>query len=1050
VLDNIAGYYSVNNLRHFFISRSNIHRGPLLPLLLIAFSWSTAAGENIRFNRDVRPILSENCFSCHGQDTNKRKGKLRLDQSAAALGQRDGVRAIVPGDLENSEAWIRITSKDEDEVMPPRDSHKQLSDTEKELLRQWILQGAQYEKHWAFIIPEKPAVPKPGINPIDAFLQKRLAREGLKSSLLAAPEILVRRVYLDLTGLPPTPGEVDAFLSDKSPRALENLIAKLMKKPAYGEHMARYWLDLARYADTHGLHLDNERSMWPYRDWVVRAFNQNIKFDEFTRWQLAGDLLPEASLDQKIASGFNRCNVTTGEGGSINEEWIYRYAVERTSTVTEVWMGLTAGCAVCHDHKFDPLSTKEYYSMYSFFHSAADPAMDGNKIDTPPILRVPKEGALKRQAELDSQIAGIEKRIAAEVGRIKYVDPAALTSPPEPEVKEVIWFEDGFPKGKIEATGPPLKLVTKEEGPVFRGKLAIRRTAKNATGQDVYSQGKFTVPRDGTFFAHCYLDPKDPPEAVMVQFYVGGWNRRVVWGAHEKIGWGKVNTHERVVMGSLPEKGKWVRLEFAADKVGLKPGTTVTGYALTQFSGTMGWDHFGISSTTDPAKDPAYSWQAWKAQPEATRNQGLSPELQKRFKGKAPDKWTTEEENQLQQQWLGRVYLGARKQLGPLTAEKAGLEKQKADIGKDTAITFVMADLPKARESFVMVRGQYNNPGEKVSRNVPAFLPPLPPKPENRDYNRLDLANWLVDGKHPLTARVAVNRLWQQFFGIGLVKTSADFGTQGELPSHPELLDWLATQFVEDGWDVQRLVMRMLTTHAYRQVSTTTPALLEKDPENRLLARGPRHRLDAEILRDQALSLSGLLVPALGGKGVRPYQPPNIWEPVGFASSNTRNYKRGKGDDLYRRSIYTFLKRTAPPPFMATFDGPNREQSCSARGRSNTPMQALQLMNDVQHVEAARNLAQRIIKEAGTTDEERIRWAWRTVTSRHPRPEEIRIVLDLLVTHNERFRNDLESAQKLISYGDSVADKEIRARELAPWTLVANLLLNLDEVVNKN
>jgi len=1002
------------------------------------------------FTRDIRPILSENCFACHGQDAKKRKGKLRLDKGDAATAERDGVQAIVPGNLEESEAWARILSEDEDEVMPPRDSHKELSDAEKNILKQWILQGAPYEDHWAFTAPKTPLVPRGATNPIDAFLQQRLAEEGLEPAPLARPETLIRRVYLDLTGLPPRPEEVDAFLTDKSPRALETLISNLMKRPAYGEHMARYWLDLARYADTHGLHLDNERSMWPYRDWVVRAFNQNIRFDEFTRWQLAGDLLPGATMDQKIASGFNRCNVTTGEGGSINAEWIYRNAVERTTTAVEVWMGLTAGCAVCHNHKFDPISMKEYYSMYSFFHSAADPALDGNKIDTPPILRVPKEGALQRQAELDLQIAGVDKRITAAVSRIKYVDPATLTPPPEPEVREVIWFEDGFPKGKIEATGPPLKLVTREEGPVFGGKLAIRRTAKNATGQDVYSQGKFTIPRDGTFFVHCYLDSKDPPEAVMVQFLVGSWNHRAVWGAHEKIGWGKVNTHERVVMGPLPEKGKWVRLEFAADKVGLKPGTTVTGYALTQFSGTMGWDHFGISSTADPAKDPAYSWQAWKAQPEATRNQDLSPDLQKRFKGKAPEKWTEEQENELQEQWLGREYLGARKELAPLTAEKAGLEKQKADLGKDTAITFVMADLPKARESFVMTRGQYDSPGEKVSRNVPAFLPPLPPRPEDRDYNRLDFANWLVDGKHPLTARVAANRIWQQFFGTGLVKTSADFGTQGELPSHPELLDWLAMQFVADGWDVQRLVMRMLTSHAYRQSSAVSPTLLEKDPENRLLARGPRHRLDAEVLRDQVLSISGLLVPAIGGRGVRPYQPPNIWEPVGFASSNTRNYKRGQGDDLYRRSLYTFLKRTAPPPFMASFDAPNRELSCSARGRSNTPMQALQLMNDIQHVEAARNLAQRIIREGGAKDEERILWAWRTVTSRRPEPEETRIVSDLLGAHRDRFCDDLEGAQKLIGYGESAADKTILPRELAPWTLVANLLLNLDEVVNKN
>ena len=1021
--------------------------------LFLCFSCSLVADNGIRFNRDVRPILSENCFACHGQDAKHRKAKLRLDERAEALADRDGVRAIVPGDLEKSEAWARIISKDEDEVMPPPKSHKKLTLEDKDVLKRWIEQGAEYEVHWSFTAPQKQQVPKVSgtENPIDAFLQDRLSKEGLKPAETAKPETLVRRLYLDLTGLPPRPAEVDAFLADKSPQAWDKLIEGLMGRETYGEHMARYWLDLARYADTHGLHLDNERSMWPYRDWVVRAFNHNLPFDEFTRWQLAGDLLPTPTIDQRIASGFNRCNVTTGEGGSIKEEWIYRYAVDRTSTAVEVWMGLTAGCAVCHDHKFDPLSTKEYYSLYSFFHSAADPAMDGNKNNTPPIIRVPRPGDDKRLAAFDAEISELNKGIAAAVTKIKYQDPASLDPLPKPERKETLWFEDDFPKGKLQAVGGARKFVTKKEGPVFSGDRAITRTAKNATGQDVFSEGTpLTIPRGGKFFVHCYLDPENPPEAVMVQFYVGGWKHRVVWGAHEKIGWGKVNTHERVDMGPLPEKGKWVRLEFSAAKVGLKPGHKVTGYAFTQFSGKMGWDHFGVESTTNPAKDPTLSWKAWKGQGEGVRNKDLTEDLRKRFKGKSPAKWNKTQEKELRRHWLTNVFAGASETLGPLTREIAALERKKADVNKNAAITFVMADLPKARQSYVMIRGQYDNPGEKVFRDVPAFLPSLPPKPKDRDFNRLDLANWLVRDDHPLTARVAVNRIWQQFFGTGLVRTSADFGTQGELPSHPELLDWLALRFIEDDWNVQRFVKRILTSHAYRQSTKVTPALLEKDPGNRLLARGPRHRLDAEIIRDQALSLSGLLVPTVGGRGVMPYQPPNIWEPVGFGRSNTRYYKQGKGDDLYRRSLYTFLKRTAPAPFMASFDAPNREQSCTARGRSNTPMQALQLMNDVQHVEAARNLAQRILKEGGTKDEQRIQWAWRTVTSRRPGPEETRIVVDVLKGHRVRYSDDLEAAQKLISYGESVADKDILPRELAPWTLVANLLLNLDEVVNKN
>ena len=1018
-------------------------------LLLAGLAPASFAEDQVQFNRDVRKILAANCFSCHGQDAKKRKGKLRLDEEYGALEPKDGVAAIVPGNLEESEAWQRIISDDPDELMPPPVSKKTLTAEEKGILKRWIQQGAKYEKHWAFIAPKKAAVPKGAANPIDAFLQRRLAKEGLKPAALAKPETLVRRVYLDLTGLPPTPQEVDAFLADKSPQKLERLIAQLMKRPAYGEHMARYWLDLARYADTHGLHLDNERTMWPYRDWVVRAFNQNIKFDDFTRWQLAGDLLPEPTMDQKIASGFNRCNVTTSEGGSIGEEWIYRYAVDRTSTAVEVWMGLTAGCAVCHDHKFDPLSTKEFYSMYSFFHSAADPAMDGNKKDTPPILRVPRPGDKEKLAALERQIAAVEKRISEAAAKVAYIDPAELDVPPKPTSKETVWIEDGFPAKATRQGNKEWKTVSKPE-PVFSGGKAFVLEA-NGLEQLVIGGANppLVVEKGMKLFAHVYLDTLNPPKQIMLQFHSGNWEQRAYWGEN-KISWGKDGTASRRRMGDLPETGKWVRLEVDVTQVGFKPGANINGWAYTHFDGKAYWDKSGAVVTSNPGEDPALSFTVWKAQPENARKKDLPDDVWRRLRGKTPDKWTDAEQKEAFLLWIERVYAKPPKALADLKAEKVKLAGEMDAISKNTAITFIMADLPKARQSYVMIRGQYNQRGEKVSRNVPAFLPPLPAKPKDRDYNRLDFANWLVSGQHPLTARVAVNRLWQQFFGTGLVKTSADFGTQGDLPSHPELLDWLAVQFVEDGWDMQRLVTRILTSHAYRQSSSVTPALLEKDPENRLLARGPRHRLDAEVLRDQVLSLSGLLVPTLGGRGVNPYQPPNIWEPVGFASSNTRNYKQGTGDDLYRRSMYTFLKRTAPPPFMSSFDGPNREQSCAARGRSNTPMQALQLMNDVQHVEAARNLAQRILTEGGGDDAARVGWAWRVVTARQPEAGEVKIITDVLAGHRARFAKDADAAKKLIAFGESKADPKLAPVELAAWTLVANLLLNLDEVVNKN
>ena len=1023
-------------------------------LMVLVVAPLSVIAQEPTFNRDVRPILSKKCFACHGFDAKHREADLRLDEAKAAFQNRDGQQAIAPGDLKNSQAWQRITSSDPDEVMPPPDSHEPLSADEKEVIRRWIQAGAKYEAHWSFITPTEVAVPsvKGASNPIDAFLQQRLQSENITPAKRTSKESLIRRVTLDLTGLPPAQPEVDAFLADESEQAFEKVVSNLQSRVTYGEHMARYWLDLARYADTHGLHLDNERSMWPYRDWVVRALNQNIPFDEFTRWQLAGDLLEEPTQEQLIASGFNRCNVTTSEGGSIQEEWIYRYAVDRTSTTAEVWMGLTAGCAVCHDHKFDPLSTKEYYSMYAFFHSAADPAMDGNIIDTPPILKIIDDANKEQLAELDQKIAAIDKQIDQAIANTTYVDPANVNPPPAKRSVETVWFEDAFPpKANLGAAGAPLQYVTKADGEVFSGKFALRRKAGQAIAQDYFEKGAtFTVPKAGTFSVYCYIDPKNPPESIMVQFHTNSWKNRVVWGKQEKIGFGKPNTTEKVFMGPLPKAGEWVKLEWTARKIGLKPGTTVTGYAFTQFAGTVTWDRLAIESTTNPSTDPAWSWKVWSERPIGAIRRDLPDNLKRQLQGRNFDKWKPAEVILVKNFWFRHFYSGIRKQLDQFETAKAPFRQQKTEIEKAAPITFVMADLPKPRKSFVMLRGAYDKPGEQVTRSTPAFLPPLPKRLDSQDYSRLDLANWLVSGTHPLTARVTVNRVWQQLFGTGLVKTSEDFGTQGDLPSHPELLDWLAIQFVKDGWDMKKLVQRIVTSHAYQQSSEVTPELYQRDPENRLLARGPRLRLDAEVIRDQALFVSGLLVPTVGGKGVKPYQPPNIWEPVGFGGSNTRSYKQDAGDALYRRSLYTFIKRTAPPPFMTSFDAPNREQSCSRRGRSNTPLQALQLMNDIQHVEAARQFAARILNEGGTNTASRLKWAFRTVTAREPDDNETKIISRALSKHIKRYKSDKTAAEKLVSYGETKRDPNFASSELAAWTMVANLLLNLDEVVCKN
>jgi hypothetical protein len=1024
---------------------------------------SVAAGAErpaIEFNRDIRPILSDNCFACHGFDAKTREAGLRLDvpdgAGGALVATADGLLPIKPGDPAASEVWKRIIATSEDDVMPPPKAHKMLSDEQKDLLRRWIEQGAPYQRHWAFEPPATPPVPTTTFasqvrNPVDAFLFSRLEREGLAPSPEADRETLVRRATLALTGLPPTVAEIDAFFADTGTDAYERLIDRLLASPHFGEQMGRHWLDVARYGDTHGLHLDNERSMWPYRDWVVRAFNRNQPFDQFTIEQLAGDLLPEPTQDQLVATGFSRCNVTTGEGGSIDAELLFRYAVDRTSTAVQAWMGLTAGCAVCHDHKFDPLSTKEFYSLYSFFYSAADPAMDGNLLLTAPTIQLKSPEDEAKLADWARQIETKEAQRRQVMLSFDYHDPAAQVPPPPAESVETVWVEDAVPEGATVAASPghATEWVTSATGRVFSGERALKRTDAGLA-QDVIENAvkpPLVIPPGGRLFAQVYLEPGDLPKAVMLQFHKGGWNHRAVWGDAEAITWGAPNTAERRPMGALPKAGEWVRLEFPAEQVGLKPGDQVTALAFTQFGGTVFWDRCGVVSTIDRAGDPAHSLAAWARQYESAEPPAEVPgDVRAVLKRPAAER-TEDDLQKLRDHYLLAVHAGARAAGEPIAVEVAALKKQRSDFDAGIPATFIMRDLDPPRQAHVMERGAYDRPGEPVERGVPAVFPPLKTEP-GKQPNRLDLARWLVAPEHPLTARVTVNRFWQQFFGTGLVKTSGDFGSQGEAPSHPELLDWLAGHFRESGWDVKGLVRLMVTSAAWRQESVVNdPA---HDPGNRLLARASRLRLDAEELRDQALAASGLINLTMGGKGVRPYQPPNIWEPVGFTGSNTANYTQDTGAALYRRSLYTFFKRTAPPPFMTNFDAPNREQICTGRERSNTPLQALQLMNDVQHFEAARGLAERLLTEGGATTLDRLTWGFRTVLGRRPMPGESAILAENLTQQLASFKAAPERAAKVVDAGDSTPRPGLDPVELAAWTLVANLLLNLDEAVTRN
>jgi hypothetical protein len=844
----------------------------------------TGAQEKVQFNRDIRPILTDACFKCHGPAV--RKGGVRLDLAVDAVkAAKSGAKPIVPGKTAESEVIKRIFAADKDDVMPPASSHRDLKPAEKELIKRWIAEGAVYQKHWSFEAPVKVALPKvdwlKSNNPIDAFLAARLQRDGLRFAPEADRPTLIRRVAFSLTGLPPTPAEVDAFLADKSADAYEKMVERYLASKHYGEEMARHWLDLARYGDTHGLHLDNERQMWLYRDWVVRAFNNNLPFDRFTIEQLAGDLLPNATKDQLIATGFNRCNVTTSEGGSIDSEWVFRNAVDRTSTMAETWLGLTAGCCVCHDHKFDPISTKEFYSLYAFFYSADGPALDGNALLPGPTIRTFTPAQEKRHVEVVSLIAKVQQEIADKLKTQAYQDPADV--------------------------GP--------------------RTPDN-----------------------------------------------------EKL-----------------------------------------------------------------ANDPARSLRTWLKKPGDLKK--LPPDIQKLLKQAKRD---TAGEKKLLDYYVQNVCAVSRPAFDALNKQVAGLTQERTALENAAPASIIFKELPNPRESYVMMRGQYDKPGDKVEPQTPAVLPPLSKADPKVRANRLDLANWLVSPQHPLTARVTVNRYWQQFFGTGLVKSSADFGAQGEIPSHPELLDYLAIWFQENKWDVKALTRLMLSSASFRQSARVTPELLKHDPDNRLYARGPRFRLDAEQIRDNALFVSGLINLEMGGRGAKPYQPPRIWEPVAFSGSNTGTYAQDKGAALYRRSIYTFLKRTAPPPFLATFDAPNREQLCSRRERGNTPLQALQLMNDVQHFEAARVLAERLLVEGGKSSVERIRFGYRLVLSRIPEPVELDIVQKTLERHVDRFKKDVESAKKAIRVGERPPRPDLAEPELAAWTMIANLLLNLDETLNRN
>jgi mono/diheme cytochrome c family protein len=1034
-----------------------------------------ALPDTVSFNEHIRPIFVNNCFRCHGSDPGSRKAELRLDRPEFAFAPRaNGQPVIVKGNPGASALVRRITSTDPDKIMPPPETHRTLEPREKALLERWIKGGAQYQPHWSLIKPERPTPPDVrqadrARNPIDRFVLARLEEEGLTPNPEADRHTLVRRVTLDLTGLPPTPAEVEAFVRDESKKAYEALVDRLLARPSYGEHRARYWLDSVRYADTHGYHFDNYRSIWPYRDWVINAFNANQPFDQFTQEQIAGDMLPRPTQDQLIATGFIRAGMSTNEGGTIPEENLAIYATDRVETTSQVWLGLTMGCARCHDHKFDPISTKDFYSMAAFFRNTTQPAMDKNVMDSPPILRMPRAEDAKRYAALpgeidtarkayDSQVKAAESAFKAwqrtqgpaDVPTVgdERLDFRLLSDPAEPTtLRNVVSpdrafiFTGGKPRVVSSPLGPGLRLPT--------GVTADLGDLGDVESDEPFSYGAWvqvTDSIDGALLArmdiaHGYrgwdLWMKGSRGGAQI---ISSWNQDALRVLAQKAlpseGW-----HHLFVTYDGSRKAKGVKIYYDGEaqevyeEVDSLRGSIRTATPL----------RLNRRSTGEGAGGAAvYDIRFYRSALAAPKVQVLARRgMLEAALAATPEKRTPKQLKPLRDYYLDFLDADAMRLRDARNALVDEFEAVKA-----RAKVTLIAEEKKGQEPFahILIRGQYDQEGDKVQAAVPAALPPLP---KGAPANRLGLAQWLTHPDHPLTARVNVNRFWAQVFGQGLVPTAGEFGITGVPPTHPKLLDWLAVEFRESGWDVKALFRLMVTSATYRQSAAATPEKLEKDPDNRLLSRGPRFRMHGEMIRDLALAASGLLSTNRGGPSVKPYQPPGLWEVVAMEESNTKIYVPDRGAANYRRSLYTFWKRAAPPPAMETFNAPTREQCAVDRERTNSPLQALVTLNDVQFVEAARRLAEVAIhagreNEAGRLDAIALR-----VLGRPLETAERNALKPIIRDLRDHYAGDARASKALVAMGDSPPAASIPAPELAAWTMVASQFFNLDEALNK-
>jgi hypothetical protein len=989
--------------------------------------------QTVEFNRDIRPILSDNCFACHGPDKAQRKADLHFDTEAGAKADLGGHRAIAAGAPDQSEILLRITSRDDDERMPPPETGRRLSPRDVQLIRQWIVEGARWQSHWSFIPPRQPALPvvKDPLWPrgaLDTFVLARLDREGLGPSRTAEKATLIRRVTLDLTGLPPTLDEVDAFLADASPDAYERVVDRLLASPRYGERMAIGWLEAARYADTNGYQTDGERLMWRWRDWVIDALNANMPFDQFTIEQLAGDMLLGATLQQRIATGFNRNHRGNAEGGIIPQEYAVEYVADRVETTSTVWLGMTIGCARCHNHKFDPITQRDFYQLFAYFNNVPEKGKAIKFGNSPPLISAP---TTRQQRQLDE----LERRLAAANDRLAKFSPARATAQAEWEravdrQTASDWtISDGLVAHyDLRGRELPVKENVADFGFFDRFSFAVR----------VHANG----PGNGTILSRM-VDDDSRGEGYQVRLVDGKIQVNLVkrW-LDDAI---RVETQNRVPA----DRSAHVVVTYDGSRVAAGVQVYLDGRAeplivhlddLNQSFQTKQPLRIGIgggpASRFDGSIAEVRIFQRALSSDDA-QLLATSDSIGEILAVPAP-KRTAAQARKLAACFLDRY---APPEIREAHAEAARLRGERTTLVESFPTTMVMEEMPRPRKTHVLIRGQYDRPGAAVEPGVPSALGSLP---ANVASNRLALARWLVDPTHPLTARVAVNRYWQLLFGAGLVKTVDDFGAQGEWPSHPELLDWLAIEFIRSAGDVKSMHRRIVTSAANRQASHVSPAMLARDPENRLLARGPRLRLSAEMIRDQALAASGLLVERLGGPSVKPYQPAGLWKEL----AEVDDYPQDHGEKLYRRSLYTFWKRTVAPPTMTTFDAPLRETCWVRVARTNTPLQALVLLNEPTFVEAARVLAERIMKE-DTTVNGRLTLGFRLFVARPPRPRELEILRGHFEGQLQRFRENERAAKAFLSVGESKPSERLSPVEMAAYAATVGLIMNLDDTVTK-